>query len=628
MSTTDSAQTTIERPARGDAASGAGRSGHPAEQWRWFYLGLLLAILPLLIPYFTGMWALERYRYFPFAIAAVVALAWNRSDGEFYPPRGWISWAAIAIGLFLVVAGAVLQFTWFAAVALVLIAGAMLYAMRGPEDRTLVALVLPLMTVVQPIRADVLLVQYLQGITTWMSSVLLDAMAVPHAVANNVIQLSDRELFVAEACSGIQSVFTLGFLACLLIVWRRRRLWMTPIYLVIACLLAVFANVIRVTIVALASTWYDADLASGWPHDLLGYIALACAGAFLISFDHLIVTVFHRVPQDDELNPIIALWNTLSLSSHEGQHGGRGVQQRDLNEVQRWDRSSPTYAWSQRALANGTVRYGFAGVVGIVCALSLFQVLVSRKPPELIRSEKALVFDPPEDLLEPSLNVLTVVDHVANRGYENPRLGANSDIWECQWGDVVAQFVISQPHQGWHELCDCYQRLEWNLLDRDVRTPESLEQVAPLAMETRHPDALRSSYVMARFKREPVHIGYLIFAGIGSDGTLLDAPDSFSAFTHRVWNRIDTTGVWDQTEVIMLQMWLTSPTKLTPRKLKELEREFIAVRAQVADAIRVNAGRELPKQATRSIAPPSGDADRKGGRFVPGSVVIPSGTER
>ncbi|MGZ7227087.1 archaeosortase/exosortase family protein, partial [Streptococcus pyogenes] len=76
--------------------------------------------------------------------------------------------------------------------------------------------------------------------------VLLDAFAVPHAVANNVIQLANRELFVAEACSGIQSVFTLAFLALLMIAWRRRRVWMTPIYLLIACLLAVFANVIRV----------------------------------------------------------------------------------------------------------------------------------------------------------------------------------------------------------------------------------------------------------------------------------------------------------------------------------------------------------------------------------------------
>ncbi|QDV82835.1 exosortase U [Planctomycetes bacterium TBK1r] len=571
----------------------------PHPNWRWFWLGLFLAVAPLLVPYFIGMWGNPTYRYFPFAIAAVAWLTYLRFDGYFYPPRGWFSWAAIGFALLLTAFGTVVQFPWFAAVAFAILCATMLYAMRGPEDSTLLVLVLPLLTIVQLVRADTLLVLWLQNVTTWMSSVLLDTLAVPHAVTNNVIQLADRELFVAEACSGIQSVFTLSFLAFLMISWRRRRIWMAPIYLAIACLLAIFANVIRVTVVALVANSFQFDLAEGWPHQLLGYVALAIAFGFLLSFDYLIATLLHRVPEESEFNPLVAGWNYLSLNSADEATGGRGTQRNVMDLLAR-DKRSGAFRWAQGLVDNRIAQIGFAALAGLICLASLTQVIRSRKPANLVQSDKALVFDPPPDLINDSLNVLTVVGHKANRGYEDPRLGANSDIWECQWDDVTVQFVLSQPHQGWHELCNCYERLDWMLLDRDIQSPDQFESMEIVA---KNPDALTSTYVLARFKRGPTQHGYLIFAGIGSDGTLVDAPDSLSAFTHRVWNRIDSTGVWEQNEVIMFQMWITSPDKLSPRKLQDLQEEFIAARGRIADAIIENAGRTLPAQALRIDAP-------------------------
>ncbi|MEL6107036.1 MAG: exosortase U [Planctomycetota bacterium] len=571
----------------------------PSSSWRWFWLGLYCAVIPLLIPYFSGLWVYHRYRYIPFAIGAVVWLAYNRSDGKLYPPRGWISWAAIVLGLLLVVLGVVFQFTWFAAVALVLISGALLYTMRGTHDDSLFVLVLPLLTLVQLIRLDVLLVRYLQNITTWLSSVLLDGMAmvngmaVPHAVANNVIKLSDRELFVAEACSGIQSVFTLSFLALLMVAWRRRRVWMAPMYLVIACLLAIFANVIRVTTVALAATWADADLAEGWPHDLLGYVALAIAGGFLLSFDHLIATLMHRVPEETEFNPLVTAWNYFALKPEQAVGSTRSTQ-RELKELESRDQGTSAVRWAQSLVDNRGIQVGFAVIAGVISIASISRVVLSKKPAGFVASDAALVFDPPQEILGDSLRVLSIVDHKSNRGYENPRLGANSDIWECEWDDITAQVVLSQPHKGWHELCDCYERLEWRLLDRDIRSPEDFET---MELETDDEGALKSTYVVARFKRPPGQFGYLLFAGIGSDGSYLDAPDSLSAFTHRVWNRIDRTGVWAQNEVIMLQMWVTSAERLKPKELLELETEFVAARARFGKGITENANRLMPAQA-------------------------------
>jgi cobalamin biosynthesis protein CobD/CbiB len=48
--------------------------------WTWFWSGLVVACLPMLVIYFARMWRLEQYQYFPFAIGIVAWLVWTRSD--------------------------------------------------------------------------------------------------------------------------------------------------------------------------------------------------------------------------------------------------------------------------------------------------------------------------------------------------------------------------------------------------------------------------------------------------------------------------------------------------------------------------------------------------------------------
>ena len=69
----------------------------------------------------------------------------------------------------------------------------------------MIGLALPLVMLINlPLGYDQLLTMRLQQITSGLSSVMLDVLAIPHALNNNVIQLATRELFVAEACSGLQ----------------------------------------------------------------------------------------------------------------------------------------------------------------------------------------------------------------------------------------------------------------------------------------------------------------------------------------------------------------------------------------------------------------------------------------
>ncbi len=562
-------------------------SSEPSLRWRWFWLALLGMCVPMLIPYLLGMWDFEHYQYFPFVFLAVGYLAYTRWDGVFRAPRGWIGWVLVALGITGIVASLLLPSAWLAGVAFVLLAVACLDAMSGPDDRRLVGVGLPLLMLIQlPVGLDRMLIIRLQNATTELSSVVLDIMTVPHAVSGNVIQLASRELFVAEACSGIQSVFTLAFLACVIVAWNRRRLWLTPLYLLIAIVLAVAGNVFRVTAIAAASAWWGADLASGWQHEMIGYLALGAAGLLLLSFDQLVITLLHPTagggPETAD-NPIIRGWNYLVAGwRYSGEETGYGYRpEADIAE----DRE-PRQPWLEKLVLGrvGLGRPGWYALLGSAALITLgavtqaMRVEVNRDPQPLIRAD--LLFDPSPGLLEGEYRVLAVDGHESTRDGAEPRLGQNADLWEFRARDpegetLEGQLVVSQTYSGWHELCVCYENLNWDLIDREVcvTDPESME-----VDQT-------GSYVTARFKRPDGQYGYLLFAAVNADGSFAEAPSSWGALGARFFSRLERHGVVNQQDLAMLQLWMVTPGKIEPEMLRDVQLDFMEIRDRVASAI-------------------------------------------
>lgn len=544
-----------------------------SNSWRLFWAFLLLTPTALMIPYFIEMWQLDRYRYFPFVFLSVGALAYLRSDHVFGPPRGWFSRISIGFALLMVVAGAMMRYPWFAVLGFVIIATCCLSMLKGPRDRTLVGLAIPLLLLLRlPFRSDAVFVSELQGITTTLSSLLLDVLAVPHSTKGNVMVLADRELFVAEACSGVQSVFTLAFIACLLVSYKRIRLWLFPIYLVVAVLLAIATNTLRVTTIAVADAWLAFDLTSGFAHELLGYACLLIGFGFLLSFDQLIAIFFHGIAKMDQRdeNPLFWIWNKISLSSASGETAGTKTPQTSLAAGQE------VKAFRQFALP---IRVTFAVTLSAVFLFSVVQIWRSQRRQTIAVDSGSLLFEPPTDLLDGFNGYVKVMSHEITRGGNNPRLGANSDLWNCESETVNAQFVLSQPHSGWKELCICYEGT-WNLVDRSVGRPPLDDPAGPF-----------STYAIGRFRgfkkdNESNQVAYLFFSAIRPDGTVMAAPTQLGSLGTRLMHRLDYGGVWELDDVMMLQMWVVAGGKLDPQVVSKLQSDFVAVRGRVIEAAR------------------------------------------
>jgi exosortase len=123
----------------------------------------------------------------------------------------------------------------------------------------------------------------LQTIAAQLAASILELLGIPVLRQGNVIQLASMPLEVAEACSGIRSLLSLGTLAlifgyiCEPVVWKR-------VVLVVASIpIAVGANAFRIVGTGLAVQFWDAEKALGFFHEFSGWLIFLFAfGALMI----------------------------------------------------------------------------------------------------------------------------------------------------------------------------------------------------------------------------------------------------------------------------------------------------------------------------------------------------------
>ena len=566
----------INKPIKDRHHAGQEVDSNPNQRWLWFWAIILASSLPMMIPYLIGMWSFEHYRYLPFVFLVVGYLVWTRSDRVLRGPSGWAAWSLVIVGILTLLAAILVPSLWLAGLAFVMFCFAMIGSMRGIEDRTMIGAAVPLLMLIQlPVNLDTWLVNRLQGITTDLSSVVLDVIGVPHSISGNTMQLASKELFVAEACSGVQSVFTLAFIACVIVAINRRRLWLVPLYLLISVLLAIAGNTLRVTTVAVAEDWFAWDLSSGWQHDVLGYITLGIATLFLLSFDQLIMVLLHPASAGSDSssdNPLIRAWNFLvadwQYSNDDGVYGRVAEQsQSDAGEEGLLD----------RVVMNRTgwiASIAVFAVIGLVAAVQATRVEINQAPQTLVGSY--VVFNPEPDVLQGQYQVTVVSDHTINRGGQDPRLGQNADLWKVQIDDKLdGEVVVSQTYRGWHELCVCYRNMDWEEIDREVITPAQSET----------PGQNDTSFISAKFKNRVGNYGYLLFTGINEDGSIHEAPSSFGAIQSRLKSRLERSGVVTAQNLVMFQMWLVTNQKLSPDLLSKMQTDFLDMRSRLATSV-------------------------------------------
>jgi exosortase len=143
----------------------------------------------------------------------------------------------------------------------------------------------------------------LQRIATLASTFVLQLGGLPAVAEGNIIWLTETQIGVAEACSGLRMLVSFAALAtgaCLLI---RRPLWEKAIVLASVPMLAIVANVARITATGAAYEFGSAELADKIFHDLAGWLMMPLGLGLLLAELAILSRIFLPAEQTAALRP-------------------------------------------------------------------------------------------------------------------------------------------------------------------------------------------------------------------------------------------------------------------------------------------------------------------------------------
>ncbi|MCA9130794.1 MAG: exosortase U [Planctomycetales bacterium] len=444
-------------------------------------------MLPYSVVYLLNLWNITHYQFFPLLIGAVIYLAVQRWSGKSLNGRlsRFVSAGAFLCGAGVAILSALFASPWMAYLAFVLLIAAFLSRFQDKESYgSLGYLALPLLLIWQPpyspnATGDGILIARLQQVSARFASHSLDLLGVLHESPGTVIHCVGQSFGVEEACSGVQSFFSLICFAALIAVYFRRSLLHAGALLCSSAFWAVVMNTFRITVIPLAYVVSGIDLSHGVVHTLLGLSTMGAGLLLLMSTDQLLLTV------------------ASALGMQEGQDSLQNASLSRMSE----DARSPRW------------QFVVMPVLLLILALQGYDIGASWG-----RQKKTINFfssDVLVDLFEgdgPSqLGNASIVRYEHEDRIRGADFGERSDIWHysSSLGDV--QLSLDQAFPGWHELTVCYTNMGWKLESRALQRVDGWD------------------IVTANFRNRDGQTGFLVFSMFDESGNPVQAPSDWSS---------------------------------------------------------------------------------------------------
>lgn len=274
--------------------------------WLAIAAGLAAMYLPTGLDLARTVWDTDEQGHGPIVLALAVWLFWRKwpeihvlSVAESRPLL--LPGAALAIFSALLYAlGRSQQIKMFEVISLIPMLGAILLAMRGP--RALLAAWFPLffllfMTPLPGAFVDALTQPMKLAVSSAAAS-LMYAMGYPIARTGVILEIGQYQLLVADACAGLNTLFTLEALGLLYLNVVRTASVVRNIGLAILIVPISFcANVVRVVALSLITYYFGDEAGQGFLHGFAGIVLFLTALTLIIGFDTLLRMGFHRPPR-------------------------------------------------------------------------------------------------------------------------------------------------------------------------------------------------------------------------------------------------------------------------------------------------------------------------------------------
>jgi len=261
----------------------AAQARRPLQPWLWVALGVAALYLPSYWNAAQGLWQTDEFGHAPLILGIVVWLFWqSRHAVDQAPdaPRSGSGWLLLALGLALYSLGRTAGLSSVEFASQVFVAGAVLLLLKGMQ--ALRAAWFPVFYLVFMVPLPGTMVDALtEPLKHWISIIVVDvlhAIGYPIGRTGVMITVGRYELLVADACSGLNSMFSLAALGALFIHIMGRRGRLHTALLVLAIVpIAFAANIVRVISLVLITYHFGDAAGQGFLHGAAGIVLMLVA---------------------------------------------------------------------------------------------------------------------------------------------------------------------------------------------------------------------------------------------------------------------------------------------------------------------------------------------------------------
>jgi exosortase B len=250
---------------------------------------------------FHGLWAGDQQGHGPIVLAISIWLLWKHRvalNTLSIQPKLVAGWSTLVFGLLLYLVGRSQDILIFEVGSIVFVIAGMLMLLSGFQAVRLMWFSLFFMVFMIPLPGVFVdaLTQPMKMAVSYVAEFVLYHLGYPISRSGVILQIGQYQLLVADACAGLNTLFTLEALGLLYLNLIRHQSAIRNIALAILIVPISFtANVIRVMVLTLITYHFGDEAGQGFLHGFAGMVLFMAALMLIIACDSLLRMILpHR----------------------------------------------------------------------------------------------------------------------------------------------------------------------------------------------------------------------------------------------------------------------------------------------------------------------------------------------
>jgi len=268
--------------------------------WLLAAFGFAVMYVPLYWWAANGIWQSDDHAHGALILAVMAWLFWGlRAQIAAVParPQPLVGWLVFAIGLFLYVVGEVFQISILGFGSQPFVVAGILLLLKGTGATRVAWFALFYFIFMIPLPG--IIVDAVTGpLKNWISAIVVEILyrvGYPISRSGVVLTIGQYQMLVADACSGLHSMYSLSALGTLFMYIMARTSRLHNAIMVASILpIAFIANIVRVMILVLITYHFGDEAGQGFLHGTAGMVLMLVALACFFALDALLARILLR----------------------------------------------------------------------------------------------------------------------------------------------------------------------------------------------------------------------------------------------------------------------------------------------------------------------------------------------